>query len=317
MDELDRLYRRTVQNIRNAFPELLTRGFEVSQLYQQIVPYRTNRRELDFHASDEYELALMQLLAGLRGYLQGDAELQKAMRTELASPNPDLTSFRVFATSTVSLAPDALRALERLPPGGDVSAAAAMRSPSELAALAGRATETVDVSSEHPHVHVTPLHATPAGTAAPATTARGHDQGARAPSPTRDAAVRSAALEAAPSPPPRTGRAHTGGSSEGPQRAPSPATRREGQPAQLDAPMAMPRSAPAAVSEGESCRYCSSTLPEGRRVTFCPSCGHNLTVQHCPACATELEVEWKFCITCGRGVAEHEGRPVVAELRRE
>jgi predicted amidophosphoribosyltransferase len=39
-------------------------------------------------------------------------------------------------------------------------------------------------------------------------------------------------------------------------------------------------------------------------VTFCPSCGHNVTVQHCPACATELEVDWKFCITCGRGIDE-------------
>ncbi|HEX4934626.1 MAG TPA: hypothetical protein VFV33_15660, partial [Gemmatimonadaceae bacterium] len=113
MDELDRLYRRLVQNIRAGFPELLTRPFEVSQLYQQIVPYRTNRRELGFDSNEEYELAVMQLLAGLRGYLAGDAELQKAMRTELASPNPDLTAFRVFATSSVSLAPDALRGLER------------------------------------------------------------------------------------------------------------------------------------------------------------------------------------------------------------
>ncbi len=113
MDELDRLYRRLVDNIRGTFPELLARGFEVSQLYQQIVPYRTNRRELGFDSNEEYELALMQLLAGLRGYLTTDGELQRAMRTELASPNPDLTAFRMYATSTVALAPEPLRALER------------------------------------------------------------------------------------------------------------------------------------------------------------------------------------------------------------
>jgi uncharacterized Zn finger protein (UPF0148 family) len=40
-------------------------------------------------------------------------------------------------------------------------------------------------------------------------------------------------------------------------------------------------------------------------VVFCPHCGHNLTVKHCPACKAELELEigWKYCITCGREVA--------------
>jgi predicted amidophosphoribosyltransferase len=37
-------------------------------------------------------------------------------------------------------------------------------------------------------------------------------------------------------------------------------------------------------------------------VTFCPYCGENLTVRRCPACSTELEAGWRFCITCGREV---------------
>ena len=65
--------------------------------------------------------------------------------------------------------------------------------------------------------------------------------------------------------------------------------------------------APGAVSatnhHGEICRYCTGTLPEGRSAMFCPHCGQNLTIQHCPACGTELELDWKYCITCGRGVA--------------
>ncbi|MDP1862164.1 MAG: zinc ribbon domain-containing protein, partial [Gemmatimonadaceae bacterium] len=69
-----------------------------------------------------------------------------------------------------------------------------------------------------------------------------------------------------------------------------------------DQAMTAPRSSPSRANASESCRYCSGSLPEGRRVTFCPGCGHNLTVQHCPACASELEVGWKFCITCGREV---------------
>jgi predicted amidophosphoribosyltransferase len=54
---------------------------------------------------------------------------------------------------------------------------------------------------------------------------------------------------------------------------------------------------------GGSCRYCNGTLPDGRRLVFCPHCGQNLTIQHCPACSTELELGWKYCTTCGRSVA--------------
>ena len=94
MDELDRMYRRLVQNVRAGFPDLLTRAFEVSLLYQQIIPYRLNRRELGLDSNDEYELALLRLLSGERGLVTGDEEMQRALRAELESPNPDLSAFR-------------------------------------------------------------------------------------------------------------------------------------------------------------------------------------------------------------------------------
>ena len=255
MDELDRLYRRLVHNVRAGFPELLARAFEVSQLYQQIVPYRTNRRELGFDSNDEYDLALMQLLAGLRGYVTGDAELQKAMRHQLASSNPDLSAFRVYATSAVALSPEALRALEQQPQSrsevgersGGGGSSATRASPSELAVMAARATEAVEVTT------VAPLVAPPQPTVV-----------------------------------------------NNPASNPAPPTHRS--LFASDQSMTAPRSSPSRANAGESCRYCSGSLPEGRRVTFCPGCGHNLTVQHCPACASELEVGWKFCITCGREV---------------
>jgi hypothetical protein len=49
-----------------------------------------------------------------------------------------------------------------------------------------------------------------------------------------------------------------------------------------------------------ACHYCGGTLPEGRTITFCPFCGLDLTVRHCPACSTPLERTWRFCVTCGR-----------------
>ena len=49
------------------------------------------------------------------------------------------------------------------------------------------------------------------------------------------------------------------------------------------------------------CRFCGGRTPESRRVTFCPHCGLDLTKRQCPACSTELEAAWRFCVTCGRG----------------
>ena len=48
------------------------------------------------------------------------------------------------------------------------------------------------------------------------------------------------------------------------------------------------------------CRFCDNKLPQGRAITFCPFCGMDLTKRQCPACSTELEVNWKYCVTCGR-----------------
>jgi hypothetical protein len=55
------------------------------------------------------------------------------------------------------------------------------------------------------------------------------------------------------------------------------------------------------LSTGCGCRYCGHRLPEQRAITFCPHCGLDLTKRQCPACSTELDVHWRFCVTCGRG----------------
>ncbi len=233
-DELDRMYRRLVQNIRAGFPDLLTRPFEVSQLYQHVIPYRLNRRELGIDSNEEYELTLLRLLSGTRGLLTGDPEMQRALRAELESPNPDLTAFRGYATSTVALDPEALRAHDAQP---------MVRSPSPLATA---------VAPHHPE----PVSRAEVASRATEELAVGARTGARA-EPSR------------------------------PRRAPGVA-----------GPMAAPASRPTPVG----CRYCGGELPEAREIRFCPHCGQNLTVKQCPACSTELEVDWRFCVTCGRQV---------------
>lgn len=51
----------------------------------------------------------------------------------------------------------------------------------------------------------------------------------------------------------------------------------------------------------QGCRYCGGHFPVGRRMTYCPHCGLDLTKRQCPACSTELDCGWRFCVTCGRG----------------
>ncbi|MEO6210180.1 MAG: zinc ribbon domain-containing protein [Gemmatimonadaceae bacterium] len=193
MDDLDRLVRRLVQNVRNGYPQYLSQPVEVSELYQTLIPYRHNRTELEIETNQDYEAALCQLLSGERGYATGDSAMQDAMRKELSSPNPNTAVFRDYAAARVTLTSEAVRHF-----------------------------------------------------------------------------------------------------------ADSPTSIQRG------APSSTPRATSAASSPNSaagSCRYCGGTLPDGRRVLFCPSCGQNLMVQRCPACGTELEIHWKYCITCGRGVA--------------
>jgi hypothetical protein len=57
----------------------------------------------------------------------------------------------------------------------------------------------------------------------------------------------------------------------------------------------------AAGAPGE-CPRCDSPLPVGRVVNFCPQCGEDLRRRYCPQCNTELEPDWKHCVSCGHSL---------------
>lgn len=202
LDDLDRLAFRLSRTIRTQYPQLLTQGFTLSDLEERLLPFRDVRREMANSGTDAFETALLRLLAGDRGYLLTDPELQAACRQALAFPSPTLAMVRSWASSTL-----------RLTKAGNPSASGSS------AAVAV------------PHL------------------VDEHD------------------LFPAPS--------------QGSPAAPSPA------------------SVPAKRAHS-CCRYCDNRLPQGRKVTFCPHCGLDLTKRQCPACSTELEAHWKFCVTCGR-----------------
>jgi predicted RNA-binding Zn-ribbon protein involved in translation (DUF1610 family) len=223
MDPLDRLFHRLVNNIRNRNPAHLTLPFTVAELYEQIVPYRHNRRELGIETNQDYELTVMRLLSGERGYLLGDESMQESLRRELETHDPDAGAFREFATAEVSISPNSVQGVAR--------------TPSDAAASAQRSSGQRESPAESGHTRPA---AAASGEAATAPTA-------------------ATAAQAGASRIPVTG-----------------------------------------VSPDAGCRFCGATLPEGKQVKFCPNCGQNLSINRCPACGSEIESGWKFCITCGR-----------------
>jgi hypothetical protein len=175
MDELDRMYRRLVQNVRAGFPDLLGRPFEVAELYTTLIPYRHNRRELELDTNQDYEHALLRLLSGERGYLLGDAQMQADLQSELESPNPDLTKFRAYSTTMISIAPDGARSTEppvlRRPGSGGTAAIPAGAPPlaPAQAAMSERPTLGVPDQPAPPRPKPAPRSAPPAPpSAAPA-----------------------------------------------------------------------------------------------------------------------------------------------------
>ena len=61
------------------------------------------------------------------------------------------------------------------------------------------------------------------------------------------------------------------------------------------------------VDNGSSrCSRCEGELPTGRVVNFCPQCGQDLRRRYCSQCNTELEPEWKHCVSCGHSLKKRK-----------
>src|SRR2546428_1019875 len=113
MDELDRLFGLLVvalaRETRVAVP------FPAAEVYERLVPYRSNRSRLNVATHQDYEMTVLRLLAGERGYAQLDpADVGDALRREMGGPNPDTAPFRPFPDAQLSLNP---LAPERVPRG--------------------------------------------------------------------------------------------------------------------------------------------------------------------------------------------------------
>jgi hypothetical protein len=106
-DDLDRLFERLVSVLADDAPGRLAIPFPAAEVYERLVPYRSNRSTLKVATHQDYEMAVLRLLAGERGYASLEpTEVRDALERETAEKNPDTGLFRQF--------PDALLSLNRL-----------------------------------------------------------------------------------------------------------------------------------------------------------------------------------------------------------
>lgn len=100
MDELDRLFGLLVEAL--ARETRIAVPFPASDIYERLVPYRSNRSRLNVATHQDYEMAVLRLLAGERGYVQLEPDtVREAMQREISGVNPDPAYFRTFPDAQV------------------------------------------------------------------------------------------------------------------------------------------------------------------------------------------------------------------------
>ncbi len=102
MDELDRLFRQVVRALAAKGAAQLAQPVQVADLYQDLVPYRLYRGALRFDTYQDYEMALLRLLSGERGYARLEpTAAQEALALESEATYPDPGVIREFAAARV------------------------------------------------------------------------------------------------------------------------------------------------------------------------------------------------------------------------
>jgi hypothetical protein len=104
MTDLERLFRRLVDNLIAIDPARLHRPMPLSDLYESVVPYRTNRRSLAIDSVEDYDLLLLRLCSG-EGHLirMLSPDVAERLRTELGNSNPNLDLIRAYADAELQL----------------------------------------------------------------------------------------------------------------------------------------------------------------------------------------------------------------------
>jgi hypothetical protein len=112
VNDVERLFRRLVEVLAARGEERLLEPIDVAELYHKIIPYRQHRTSLQFDTNQDYEMALLRLLAGEQGLVEVEPpDVAEALAQEVRSVNPDTGAFRAFAQAKARLSARAVKAL--------------------------------------------------------------------------------------------------------------------------------------------------------------------------------------------------------------
>lgn len=117
MTDVERFFRRLVANLASSDPARLHHPIPLEDVYQSIIPYRSNRRALHLETSEDYEMVLLRLCAGEGELVRTEPEDARVeFAEEVKSPNPDLDVLRRLEHVVISLRSEPLaRALDPEP----------------------------------------------------------------------------------------------------------------------------------------------------------------------------------------------------------
>ncbi len=273
MTELERLFRRLVDNLIAIDPARLHRPLAVGELLSSVIPYRTNRRALQIDTVEDFEMLVLRLAAGEGGFVHAVSDdVGQVFRDQLEAPNPDLGVLQEYAMAELVIGTEPLA--HALGPGPDE----AFAPPDEEFDFPGIERTTTEM---------------PAGPRAPA------------PPDPDDAPIALPITR-----PPRGTSTGPRRTVEPAESEPKVRPLFTAEPTPPDPPMMPPP--PRMTAEPEPrrrrddvrCSYCGGPLPAGRTVNFCPHCGQNQSFTRCPECQSELELGWKHCIGCGHPVGD-------------
>src|SRR5436853_3447879 len=101
-DELDRLFELLVTGLSK--DNRLAVPFPAAEVYERLVPYRSNRAKLNVATHQDYEMTVLRLLAGERGYARLEpGDVQEALQREAKTANPDTALSRNFPDAQVMI----------------------------------------------------------------------------------------------------------------------------------------------------------------------------------------------------------------------
>lgn len=164
MTDLERLFRRLVDNLIAIDPARLHRPLTVGDLLGSVIPYRTNRRSLSIDSAEDYDTLVLRLCAGEGGYVQMVSnDIAQLFQDQLTSPNPDLGILREQETAELVLGTEPLA--HALGPGPEEAYAPPDDDPLEEAHPAPRTPRTTEAPLES--LRRVPFSAEPAPAVAP------------------------------------------------------------------------------------------------------------------------------------------------------